>query len=96
MGAEGALLARRRTGWPVPSCGAVTRDRFSGRRAPRFGEITRLPDHVISQEGALFVMQHTQWDHGLMVTAEGEGLAGHAGAVLLRKLADRASRGAGP
>ena len=32
-------------------------------------------------------MQHTQWDHGLMVTAEGEGLAGHAGAVLLRKLA---------
>jgi hypothetical protein len=41
-------------------------------------------------------MQHTQWDHGLMVTGEGEGLVGHAGAVLLRKLADRASRGAGP
>jgi Transposase DDE domain group 1 len=35
-------------------------------------------------------MQDTRWDHGLMVTGEGEGLVGHAGAVLLRKLADRA------
>src|SRR6201981_2360454 len=35
-------------------------------------------------------MDHTRWDHGLMVTGEGEGLVGHAGAVLLRKLADRA------
>jgi hypothetical protein len=32
-------------------------------------------------------MQHTRWDHGLKVTADGEGLAGHAGAILLRKLA---------
>jgi hypothetical protein len=32
-------------------------------------------------------MQDTRWDHALKVTAEGEGLAGHAGAVLLRKLA---------
>ena len=30
------------------------------------------------------------WDHGLKVTGEGEGLVGHAGAVLLRKLADQA------
>jgi hypothetical protein len=35
-------------------------------------------------------MQDTRWDHGLIVTGEGEGLVGHAGAVLLRKLADRA------
>ena len=25
-------------------------------------------------------MQDTRWDHGLMVTGEGEGLVGHAGA----------------
>ena len=35
-------------------------------------------------------MDDTPWDHGLKVTGEGEGLAGHAGAVLLRKLADQA------
>ena len=35
-------------------------------------------------------MKDTPWDHGLRVTAEGEGLVGHAGAVLLRKLADQA------
>src|SRR6266700_3451882 len=35
-------------------------------------------------------MQDTGWDHALKVTAEGEGLVGHAGAVLLRKLADEA------
>ena len=32
-------------------------------------------------------MQDTPWDHALKV-GKGEGLAGHAGAVLLRKLAD--------
>jgi hypothetical protein len=35
-------------------------------------------------------MPETPWDHALKVTGEGEGLAGHAGAVLLRKLADQA------
>ena len=35
-------------------------------------------------------MKDTPWDHGLLVTAEDGGLVGHAGAVLLRKLADRA------
>ena len=35
-------------------------------------------------------MQDTRWDHGLKVTGEGEGLIGHAGTVLLRKLADQA------
>ena len=45
---------------------------------------------VLAREGALFVMEDTRWDHGLTVTGEGEGLVGHAGAVLLRKLADQA------
>ena len=35
-------------------------------------------------------MKDTPWDHGLKVTGGGEGLVGHAGAVLLRELADRA------
>lgn len=35
-------------------------------------------------------MDDTRWDHGLTVTGEGQGLVGPAGAVLLRKLADRA------
>ena len=35
-------------------------------------------------------MKDTLWDHGLRVTAEADGLAGHAGAVLLHKLADQA------
>src|SRR6266516_4052066 len=35
-------------------------------------------------------MQDTGWDHALKVTAEGEGLVGHAGVLLLRKLADQA------
>jgi hypothetical protein len=35
-------------------------------------------------------MQHNGWDHALNVTADGKGLAGHAGAILLRKAADQA------
>jgi hypothetical protein len=34
-------------------------------------------------------MQDNGWDHALTVTADGNGLVGHAGAILLRKLADR-------
>ena len=34
-------------------------------------------------------MQHNGWDHGLKVTDDGAGLAGHCGGVLLRKLADQ-------
>jgi hypothetical protein len=40
-------------------------------------------------------MQHNGWDHGLTVTADGTGLIGHAGAVLLRKAADQAGLTAG-
>src|ERR1700760_2947361 len=35
-------------------------------------------------------MQHKGWDHALKGTADGTGLVGHAGAVLLRKAADQA------
>jgi hypothetical protein len=34
-------------------------------------------------------MKDTSWDRALEVTADGNGLVGHAGAVLLRQLADR-------
>ena len=40
-------------------------------------------------------MKHTSWDHGLEVTADGNGLAGHAGAILLRKLAGQSGLTAG-
>jgi hypothetical protein len=35
-------------------------------------------------------MQHNGWDHALNVTADGAGLIGHAGAILLRKAAGQA------
>jgi hypothetical protein len=35
-------------------------------------------------------MQHNGWDHALKVTADGAGLVGHAGTVLLRKAAGQA------
>jgi Transposase DDE domain group 1 len=34
-------------------------------------------------------MKDTSWDHALEVSADGHGLAGHAGAILLRELADQ-------
>jgi transcriptional regulator with XRE-family HTH domain len=34
-------------------------------------------------------MHDMPWDRGLTVTADGEGLVGHAGGVILRELADR-------
>jgi hypothetical protein len=35
------------------------------------------------------VSKRSGWDHNLTVTADGKGLVGHAGVVLLRKCADR-------
>jgi hypothetical protein len=35
------------------------------------------------------VSYNTRWDRNLSVTADADGLIGHAGAVLLRKLADQ-------
>jgi DDE family transposase len=40
-------------------------------------------------------MQHNGWDHALKVAADGKGLVGHAGAVLLRKAADQLGLTAG-
>jgi DDE family transposase len=40
-------------------------------------------------------MQLNRWDHALKVTADGKGLVGHAGAILLRKAADQAGLTAG-
>jgi len=34
-------------------------------------------------------MHDMPWDHGLTVTADGEGLVGQAGGILLREMADR-------
>ena len=72
---------------------AAERPSFAGlneRRAPWFWEITGYHKPVIPGTGALFAMQHNGWDHALKVTADGTGLVGHAGAVLLRKAADQA------
>ena len=49
-----------------------------------------LPHAVVTGTGALFAMQLNGWDRALKVTADGTGLVGHAGAVLLRKTADQA------
>jgi DDE family transposase len=57
---------------------------------PGSGRLRGNHTNAISQAGALLAMKDTPWDHGLRVTADADGLAGHAGAVLLRKLADRA------
>ena len=40
-------------------------------------------------------MQHNGWDHALKVTADGKGLVGHAGAILLRKAAGQLGLTAG-
>jgi hypothetical protein len=40
-------------------------------------------------------MQLNGWDHALKVTADGKGLVGHAGAVLLRKASDQLGLTAG-
>ena len=48
-----------------------------------------LPRLVPSGTGALFAMQLNGWDRALKVTADGKGLVGHAGAILLRKAADQ-------
>jgi hypothetical protein len=49
-----------------------------------------LPHALIPGTGALLAMQHNGWDHALNVTADGAGLIGHAGAILLRKAAGQA------
>ena len=78
---------------PVGEGTAPTRSRpavshVHRRRAPRFWEIGGYHTCHL-QIGALFAMKDTSWDHALEVTAGGSGLVGHAGGMLLRKLADQ-------
>jgi hypothetical protein len=63
--------------------------RFNGEERPGPGRLRGNDTKVTSGTGALFAMQHMRWDHGLKVTGDGAGLAGHGGGVLLRKLADQ-------
>jgi riboflavin biosynthesis pyrimidine reductase/pyrimidine deaminase RibD-like protein len=49
---------------------------------------SRLP-HARNLSWSAFALQHNEWDHALKVAADGIGLAGHAGAVLLGKAADQ-------
>src|ERR1700747_879437 len=89
----GAGAWRRARGWIGPSCRAarpLSAGSVQGAKSAPVRGNTRLPHHVISRAGALFVMDDTRWDHRLTVTGEGQGLVGHAGAILLRKLADQA------
>src|SRR5712671_2693436 len=62
---------------------------LKGEERPGPGRL-RVTTRLNSRTGALFAMQHNGWDHALKVTADGTGLVGHAGAVLLRKAADQA------
>ena len=64
-----------------------SRSAFQGEERPGSG---RLPVTTLSsfKTGALFAMQDNGWDHALEVTADGKGLVGRAGGILLRKLAD--------
>src|SRR5579859_1543575 len=48
-----------------------------------------IPHHRNFQIGAPFAMKDTSWDRALEVASGGEGLVGHAGGILLRKLANQ-------
>ena len=91
MGARGSAGSGNDEG---PAAERPSYSGFEGVERPGFG---RLPVTTLSkfQAGALFAMQHNGWDHALKVTADGTGLVGHAGAVLLPKAADQAGLTAG-
>src|SRR6478672_9657754 len=61
---------------------------FHGEGRPGPGRF-RVTTPSKFQIGAPFAMEDTSWDHGLEVTADGNGLVGHAGGILPRKLADQ-------
>src|SRR6201987_790930 len=68
-------------------CGRAE-SRVQQRRAPWPWQIAGYHTKQF-QTGAPFAMKDTSWDHALEVTAGGSGLVGHAGGILLRKLADQ-------
>src|SRR5690348_10152634 len=72
---------------PGSPCGRAG-SRVQQRRAPWHWQIAGYHTKQF-QTGAPFAMKDTSWDHALEVTAGGSGLVGHAGGVLLRKLADQ-------
>src|SRR6266496_5643724 len=77
-------------GWPLTRTAAERPSWvFDGEERPGSGRL-RVTTRLNSRTGALFAMQHNGWDYALKVTADGAGLVGHAGAVLLRKAADQA------
>src|SRR6185437_7046857 len=79
---DGARHARSRAAAVLPD--------LTGEERPGSGRLQVTTTFATSPgTGALFAMQDTPWDHGLKVTADGNGLVGHAGAVLLRLAADR-------
>lgn len=72
-----------------PACLPVDRNsRFSSEERPGSGRLRGNHTHNF-QTGALFAMKDTSWDHALEVAADGNGLVGHVGGILLRKLADQ-------
>jgi len=91
MGAVAVSAGRieRDAGWALGEAAVCLTGPDSEER-PGCGRLRGNHTMAISQAGALFVMQDTGWDHALKVTGGGEGLVGHAEAVLLRKLADQA------
>src|SRR6185437_3773185 len=67
---------------------------FEGEERPGSGRL-RVTTPCNTSTGALFAMQLNGRDRALKVTADGKGLVGHAGAVLLRKAADQLALTAG-
>ncbi|MEU2427455.1 transposase [Streptomyces sp. NPDC013157] len=45
--------------------------------------------YPLREQGTFLVVERTRWDRRLSVVADGKRLVGHAGAVLLRRCADR-------
>ena len=65
-------------------------DGFNREERPGSGRLRGNHTGVTPGTRALFAVQHNGWDHALKGTADGTGLAGHAGAVLPREAADQA------
>src|ERR1700756_664003 len=63
---------------------------FEGEEGTSPGRLPVTTRSKIPGQSALRHALHNGWDHALKVTADGRGLVGHAGAVLLRKVADQA------
>ncbi len=84
------LMGAGRSGRPAggrPRSGRPLR--VKGEERPGSGRL-RVTTPESPGTGAPLTMQLNGWDHALKITADGKGLVGHAGAILLRKAADQA------